>query len=135
MNDLSTLLLYAAVTAFSFFVAAPMALNAISAFTVQARFAEAMVKEGVIKEAQVKEMLPKKQIAGVIIAVICLAAALFAGTRTTLGLPCFGVGFLLGLLKYRDILKFNSLTVKRFQNTFRDQYNAEKMSRYVKRMF
>ena len=41
----------------------------------------------------------------------------------------------MGLLKYRSILQFNSLTVKRFQNTYRDSYNAAKLNKYVDKMF
>ncbi|MBQ9393249.1 MAG: hypothetical protein IJU18_04585 [Oscillospiraceae bacterium] len=135
MDNLSLLLANVGVTAFSFFVAAPVALNAASTFGVQKRFARAMIEEGVIREAQVKEMEPKKQAAGVIIALIVLGARVYVATRISFGPICMTVGLALGLVRYRKVLQFNSLTVKRFQNTYRDSYDAEKLNRYVDKMF
>jgi hypothetical protein len=135
MDNLGLLLLNAGLTAFGFFVAAPILLNTISTFGVQKRFAETMIAEGIIEEKHVRELQPKKQIAGVIISVIVLAAAYFTASRINFGLICLTFGFAVGLIRYRKILQFNSLTVKRFQNTYRDSYNAAKLNKYVDKMF
>ena len=135
MDNMGLLLLNAGLTAFGFFVAAPILLNAISTFGVQKRFAEAMVAEGIIEEKHVREMQPKKQLAGVIVAAIVLIAAYFTASRIQFGLICLTFGFVVGLVRYRKVLQFNSLTVKRFQNTYRDSYNAAKMNKYVDKMF
>lgn len=135
MDNLGLLLLNAGLTAFGFFVAAPILLNTISTFGVQKRFAETMIAEGIIEEKHVRELQPKKQIAGVIISVIVLAAAYFTASRIHFGLICLTFGFAVGLVRYRKILQFNSLTVKRFQNTYRDSYNAARLNKYVDKMF
>ncbi|MBE6989906.1 MAG: hypothetical protein E7426_04065 [Ruminococcaceae bacterium] len=135
MKDLTLLLLNAGLTAFGFFVAAPILLNAISTFGVQKRFAQAMIQEGIIEPHHVRELQPKKQLAGVIIAAIVLGAAYFTASRINFGLICLTFGFLVGLVRYRKVLQFNSLTVKRFQSTYRDLYDAGKMNRYVDKMF
>lgn len=135
MGDLTLFLLNAGLTAFGFFVAAPILLNAISTFGVQKRFARAMVEEKIIEEKHVREMQPKKQLAGVLIAAVVLIAAFFTASRVQFGLICLTFGFLIGLIRYRRILQFNTLTVKRFQNTYRDQYDAARLNRYVDKMF
>jgi hypothetical protein len=134
MDNLGLLLLNAGLTAFGFFVCAPILLNAISTFTVQKRFAQAMVQEGIIEEKEVRQMQPKKQLAGCIIAAIVLAAAFLVGSRINFGVICVFFGFAVGLIRYRRILQFNTLTVKRFQNTYRDSYDAKKLNRYVDKM-
>lgn len=135
MEGFSLFLVNAALTAFGFFVMAPILLNAVSTFGVQKQFAQAMVAEGIISEAEVKKMQPKKQIAGVIIAAVVLIAAAVTSRQVSYGTLCLGFGFLLGLVKYRTILQFNSLTVKRFQNTYKDAYDAKKLNKYVEKMF
>lgn len=135
MDQLGVLLINALLTAFGFFVTAPILLNAISTFTVQKRFAEAMVQEGIIAESKVREIQPKKQIAGVIIAVLILAASFFTASRIQYGLICMSFGFLVGLIRYRKVLQFNTLTVKRFQSTYGDSYDAKKLNQYIDRMF
>ena len=135
MDNIGILILNALLTAFGFFVTAPILLNAISTFTVQKRFAEAMIQEGVIPEAKVRELQPKKQIAGVIIAVLILAASFLTASRIQYGLICMSFGFLVGLVRYRKVLQFNSLTVKRFQSTFGDDYDAKKLNQYIDKMF
>ena len=66
-SSISIFIVQAFLALFTFFVAAPCVLNAISTFTVQARLAKAMVEEGVITEADRRMLQPKKQIAGVVI--------------------------------------------------------------------
>jgi hypothetical protein len=135
MEGMGLLLLNAGLTAFGFFVAAPILLNTISTFGVQKRFAETMVQEGVIAEKEVRQMQPKKQLAGVIITAVVLIAAALVSSRVNYGLICMTFGFLVGLVRYRKVLQFNSLTVKRFQNTYRDSYDAKKLNKYVDKMF
>ena len=135
MGDMTILLLNAALTAFGFFVAAPIFLSSVSTFTVQKKFAETMVQEKIIKEEKVREIQPKKQIAGVIITVIVFAAAVFTALKINFGMICLVVGFAAGLLKFRKTIQFNTLTVKRFQNTYAGSYDEAKLKKYVNKIF
>ena len=113
MNNegLMIFIIQAILALFAFFVVAPCVLNAVSLFTVQKRFARTMIDLGVVKEDVVKKLHPKKEIAGVFISLI------------------------VGFLKYRQVVQFNSLTVKRFQNTYRDQMDVKKYNDYVNKTF
>lgn len=135
MDEFGLFIVNALLTAVGFFVAAPVLLSAISTFTVQKRFAHTMIQEGIIEEKHVREVQPKKQIAGVIIAVLVIAAAILAACRVKFGLLCLLIGFAMGFLKFRNILQFNSLTVKRFQSTYQDSFNADKLNKYIDKMF
>lgn len=136
MQGFGILLLNAVLTLFAFFAAAPITLSAISTLGVQKQFAKTMIDEGIIDEEEVKRIQPKKQAAGVVITIIVLAALILAAWRAApYGPICAAVGFILGLVKYRKVLQFNSLTVQRFKNTYKDSYNAEKLNRYVDKMF
>ncbi|MFQ9054110.1 MAG: hypothetical protein ACLR5H_14120 [Oscillospiraceae bacterium] len=42
---------------------------------------------------------------------------------------------MVGFLKYRQIVQFNSLTVKRFQNTYQGQMDVKKYNDYVNKTF
>ena len=66
---------------------------------------------------------------------VVLVAAFLVGSRINFGAICVFFGFAVGLIRYRRILQFNTLTVKRFQNTYRDSYDAKKLNRYVDKMF
>ena len=135
MDNLPILLISLVLTVFAFFVAAPCFLNMVSTFGVQKRFAEAMIAEGVVKPEDVKMRQGKKQVAGVIVTAVVLAATVFTSTRVPLGYVCAGVGFVAGLLKYRAVLAFNSLTVQRFKNTYNDVLDAKKLNKYVDQHF
>lgn len=135
MDNFGVFLIYAAITAFSFFVAAPMILNAVSEFGVQKRFTDDMIARGIITEDAVKALQPKKQIAGVIISAIILAALLLAAFKIRLGFFPMCIGLLIGLIRFRHVLQFNTLTVKRFQNAYRDQYDSQKLKEYVNKTF
>ena len=136
MEGFGVFIVDAIITLFAFFTGAPITLSAISTFGVQKRFAQVMVEEGVIAEEEVKRILPKKQGAGLVIAIIVLAALGIAAWRAApYGPICAVIGFVLGLVKYRKVLQFNSLTVQRFKNTFKDSFNADKLNRYVDKMF
>ena len=58
----------------------------------------------------------------------------------TCALPIFsylsgGLPLIVGFLKYRQIVQFNSLTVKRFQNTYQGQMDVKKYNDYVNKTF
>lgn len=132
MGDLSLLLHYAIIALFAFFVAAPCILNAVSLFGVQKRFAKTMVEEGIIAQSEVDRLHPKKQLAGVLIsALVLICLLLFCIKAQPWGFPCGIVPLVAGFLKYRKVLEFNSLTVKRFRNTYQDSLDAKKFNQYV----
>ena len=136
MNHTVKLFMDAFLALFAFFAAAPILLNTVAQFGVHKRFANAMIEEGVISAEEVKSILPKKQIAGVIISAIVLAVLGATCYKTApFGYLCAGVPFVVGLWKYRNVVQFNSLTVQRFQATFKDKYDAAKLNKYVDKMF
>ena len=132
MGDLAILLVGIVDALFAFFVVAPILLNTASLFGVQKRFAQAMVEEGVIDAATVKQMHSKKQIAGVLISLVLFAVLVWTCWKTApMGYLCGGVALAAGFLKYRKIVQYNSLTVKRFRNTYKDQMNVTKFNKFV----
>ena len=132
MGDLAILLVGIVDALFAFFVVAPMLLNTASLFGVQKRFAQAMVEEGVIDADTVKQMQSKKQIAGVLISLVLFAVLVWTCWKTApMGYLCGGVALVAGFLKYRKIVQYNSLTVKRFRNTYKDQMNVTKFNKFV----
>ncbi len=132
MGDLAILLVGIVDALFAFFVVAPILLNTASLFGVQKRFAQAMVEEGVIDAATVKQMHSKKQIAGVLISLVLFAVLVWTCWKTApMGYLCGGVALVAGFLKYRKIVQYNSLTVKRFRNTYKDQVNVTKFNKFV----
>ena len=136
MNNTIKLFMDAFLALFAFFAVAPILLNAVAQFGVHKRFANAMIEEGVISAKAVKEMLPKKQIAGVIVSAVVLAVLGITCYKTApFGYLCAGVPFVVGLWKYRGVVQFNSLTVQRFQATFKDKYDVAKLNKYVDKMF
>ena len=132
MGDLAILLVGIVDALFAFFVVAPILLNTASLFGVQKSFAQAMVEEGVIDADTVKQMQSKKQIAGVLISLVLFAVLLWTCWKTApMGYLCGGVALVAGFLKYRKIVQYNSLTVKRFRNTYKDQMNVTKFNKFV----
>ena len=132
MGDLAILLVGIVDALFAFFVVAPILLNTASLFGVQKRFAQAMVEEGVIDAATVKQMHSKKQIAGVLISLVLFAVLVWTCWKTApMGYLCGGVALVAGFLKYRKIVQYNSLTVKRFRNTYKGQMNVTKFNKFV----
>ncbi len=126
----------AALALFAFFVAGPCVLNAISTFGVQKRFAGEMVELGIVKAEDVKNMQPKKQIAGIIVSAAVLSALAIGIIKTSpMGLITGLAPFALSLFRYRSILGHNSLTVKRFLNTYKDCLDTKKYNEYVERNF
>ena len=61
-------------------------------------------------------------------------ARFFSCIRATAARIC-GIAAIAGVLKYRRILEFNSLTVSRFKNTYQSVMNNNKYDQYVKKMF
>ena len=136
MGDISTLVIGIIDTLFGFFVVAPCILNAVSLFGVQKQFAKAMVQEGVVKQEDVDRIHPKKQLAGVVISLIMLAVLAFTCAKASpWGYICGGVGLVVGLLKYRAIVQYNSETVKRFKNTYKDEMDMAKFNKFVETHF
>ena len=132
MGDLAILLVGIVAALFAFFVVAPILLNTASLFGVQKRFAQAMVEEGVIDADTVKQMQSKKQIAGVLISLVLFAVLRWTRWKSApMGYLCGGVALVAGFLKYRKIVQYNSLTVKRFRNTYKDQMNVTKFNKFV----
>lgn len=132
MGDLAILLVGIVDALFAFFVVAPILLNTASLFGVQKRFAQAMVEEGVIDADTVKQMQSKKQIAGVLISLVLFAVLVWTCWKSApMGYLCGGVALVAGFLKYRKIVQYNSLTVKRFRNTYKDQMNVTKFNKFV----
>ena len=123
MNNegLMIFIIQAILALFAFFVVAPCVLNAVSLFTVQKRFARTMIDLGVVKEDVVKKLHPKKEIAGVFISLLVVAAFGFGvWKQAPISYLSGGLPLIVGFLKYRQVVQFNSLTVKRFQNTYID---------------
>ena len=136
MGDIGILIIGVVDTFFAFFVVAPMMLQAASLFGVQKQFAKAMVEEGVVTQEKVDRIHPKKQIAGVVISLLVLAVLAFTCTKASpWGYICGGVGLVVGLLKYRTIVQYNSDTVKRFKNTYKDEMDVKKFNRFVETHF
>jgi hypothetical protein len=136
MGDMGLLLYYVIIALFAFFVAAPCVLNAISLFGVQKRFAKAMVDEGIISQAAVDKLHPKKQLAGVLISTLVLGALLwFCYRLQPWGFAVGIVPLMVGFWKYRKVLEYNSLTVKRFRNSYQNELDAKKFNRYVEKTF
>ena len=136
MGDIGILIIGVVDTFFAFFVVAPMMLQAASLFGVQKQFAKAMVEEGVVTQETVDRIHPKKQIAGVVISLLVLAVLAFTCTKAApWGYICGGVGLVVGLLKYRTIVQYNSDTVKRFKNTYKDEMDVKKFNRFVETHF
>ena len=88
--------------------------------------------EGVVKAEDVQRIHPKKQIAGVIVSALVLAVLIYTCAKSApWGYACGGVATVVGFLKYRNIVQYNSLTVKRFRNTYKDQMNVTKFNKFV----
>ena len=136
MGDLAILLVGIVDALFAFFVVAPILLNTASLFGVQKRFAQAMVEEGVIDADTVKQMQSKKQIAGVLISLVLFAVLLWTCWKSApMGYLCGGVALVAGFLKYRKIVQYNSLTVKRFRNTYKEDMDVKKFNKFVETHF
>ena len=136
IKDFGVFLWNAVITLFSFLAVAPIVLSAVSQFGVQKRFAQTMVDEGIISAEEVKMIQPKKQIAGVVISVIVVAALAYTCVKMLpYGPICALFGLVAGVMKYRRVVQFNSLTVQRFKSTYKDSYDAKKLNAYVDKMF
>jgi hypothetical protein len=136
MGDMGLMIYYLVVTLFSFFVVGPCILNTISLFGVQKRFAKAMVEEGVITQEAVDRIHPKKQIAGVVISVVVTAALIYLAYRTApIGYLCAGIAQIASIMKYYRVAQYNSLTVKRFRNTYENELDAKKFNQFVSKNF
>ena len=136
MGDMGLMIYYLVVTLSSFFVVGPCILNTISLFGVQKRFAKAMVEEGVITQEAVDRIHPKKQVAGVVSSVVVTAALIYLAYRTApIGYLCAGIAQIASIMKYYRVTQYNSLTVKRFRNTYENELDAKKFNQFVNKNF
>ena len=136
MGDMGLMIYYLVVALFSFFVVGPCILNTISLFGVQKRFAKAMVDEGIVSQEAVDRLHPNKQTAGVIISIAVTAALIFLAYRTApIGYLCAGIAQIASIMKYYRIVQYNSLTVKRFRNTYENELDAKKFNQFVNKNF
>lgn len=136
MNDFGSLIIYVLITGLAFFVAVPCVLNAISVFGVQKRFSRQMIQLGVLKEADFKALHPKKAAAGVVLSALLLGAQVsFSLDNAPFGIYCLLFGLAAGVAKYYKILQLNSLTVKRFRNTYKNVMDTKKFNAYVEKNF
>ena len=136
MGDMGLMIYYLVVALFSFFVVGPCILNTFSLFGVQKRFAKAMVDEGIVSQEAVDRLHPKKQTAGVIISIAVTAALIFLAYRTApIGYLCAGIAQIASIMKYYRIVQYNSLTVKRFRNTYENELDAKKFNQFVNKNF
>ena len=104
--------------------------------SVKDRIAKAMVDEGVIKAEDVQRIHPKKQIAGIIVSALVLAVLIYTCAKSApWGYACGGVATVVGFLKYRSIVQYNSLTVKRFRNTYKEDMDVKKFNKFVETHF
>lgn len=136
MNETGLLFYYVAITIWAFFVVAPIFLSAISLFGVQKRFAEEMIAEGVITQEDMKTFHGKKQLAGVLISIVVIIALILTCYKTgQIGYVCGILALTGGFLKYRHLISFNSVTVQRFRNTYKNCMDEKKFNKYVKDHF
>ena len=97
---------------------------------------EAMVDEGIVSQEAVDRLHPKKQTAGVIISIAVTAALIFLAYRTApIGYLCAGIAQIASIMKYYRIVQYNSLTVKRFRNTYENELDAKKFNQFVNKNF
>ena len=62
---------------------------------------------------------------------LVLAGLGWTCTRVDMGYICGCIALVAGVLKYRNIIQFNSLTVQRFRNTYKDEMDLNKYNKYV----
>ena len=119
-----------------FIVLAPVILNTVSLFTVQKKLADKMIAARVIKAEDVKMIHPKKAAAGVVFSALFLVASVsVAAKHAPMGFVSLGVAFLAGLWKYRKVCQYNSMTVERFKNSYKDYMDINKYNKFVKENF
>ena len=136
MGDLGILIIGVVDTFFAIFEVAPMKLQAASLFGVQKQFAKAMVQEGVVKQEDVDRIHPKKQIAGVVISLIMLAVLAFTCAKASpWGYICCGVDLVVRHIIKKTNVQYNSETVKRFKNTYKDEMDVAKFNKFVETHF
>ena len=66
-----------------------------------------------------------------LVILLVLAGLGWTCTRVDMGYICGCIALVAGVLKYRNIIQFNSLTVQRFRNTYKDEMDLNKYNKYV----
>jgi hypothetical protein len=129
-------LYYLILAAFAFFGVGPCIMSAISQFGVQKMFGEKMIEQGVIKAEDFRPLQKKKTIAGVVISVVLLVILIYTAIRLgVLGVMSAALPLAAGILKSLKVCQYNSLTVKRFRNSFQNYLDAEKYNKFVRDNF
>ena len=71
-----------------------------------------------------------------LVSVLLLAVLAYTCTKSEpWGYICGGVGLVAGMLKYRALVQYNSETVKRFKNTYKDEMDVKKFNKFVETHF
>jgi hypothetical protein len=136
MQSVVYFLYYLILAAFAFFGVGPCIMSAISQFGVQKMFGEKMIEQGVIKAEDFYPLQKKKTIAGVVISVLLLGILVYTAIRLgVLGIMAAALPLAVGILKSLKVCQYNSLTVKRFRNSFQNYLNGEKYNKFVKENF
>ena len=136
MGKFALLFFYTLAALFSFFVAAPCLLNAVSLFGVQKKFNQTMVDQGVIAAEEIQKIHPKKQIASVVIAALVLGILVWFCLRLQAASVMAILPLILGFFKYRKVLEFNALTARKFYSTYSEHLlDEKKFDKYIKKHF
>ena len=82
--------------------------------------------------ALLEQVFGLRAVAGdALISLLVLAGLGWTCTRVDMGYICGCIALVAGVLKYRNIIQFNSLTVQRFRNTYKDEMDLNKYNKYV----
>jgi hypothetical protein len=136
MGNIGQLLVQILIALFAFFVAAPCFLNAVSLFGVQKKFNQTMVDEGIIAAEEIEKIHPKKQVSSIVIAVLLMGILLWLCLRLKgMALIIAILPLLLGFWKFRGVVKFNSLTARKFYSTYQGHLDEKKFDKYIKKNF
>ena len=64
------------------------------------------------------------------------AALIYLAYRTApIGYLCAAIAQIASIMKYYKIVQYNSLTVKRFRNSYQGELDAKKFNRFVEKNF
>lgn len=127
---------YLILAVFAFFGVGPCIMSAVSQFGVQKMFGEKMIALGVIKAEDFRPLQKKKTIAGVVVSALLLGVLTYTAIRLgTLGICAAALPLLVGILKSLKVCQYNSLTVKRFRNSYKSYLDTEKYNKFVRENF
>ena len=91
---------------------------------------------GKVKKRGHRQMEKRKKAPSVVGPVLVLAVLVYTCAKSApWGYLCGGVAMVVGFLKYRNIVQYNSLTVKRFKNTYKEEMDVKKFNKFVETHF